>query len=585
MLEDLDAIDWGALTHAYGQADNVPDLIRGLTSADPEVWVGALSGLYDTLCHQASTIYDATPPAVPFLIELLGHRTVRCRGKLLRFLGDTALATSFLAAHEHLSYYARQRDTEEFRRNLAEEMSWVRRTREAIWDGLDVYLDLLGDLDRRLRLNAPYALGLLAAHAGDEMPDDVRRRDPYRLVAEAMARQFEEEPGELVRASLAFGLGCLAPHRPEAAALLERTAADPAVSRPVRVAAAYCLAGLPAELPPAALDILLAALADRDATDHLFDSDQPGMEDKHHPLAKGYRQAGMPLGEQSGTGYDPDDVGKDEDFQFPWFHGWPTVRTLERLVGRGPAYVDRLLPVVLPYLDRATSHTGEGVARPALRLVFGDRKVTPAMTRADLTPAQAEVLRHLYDNPLLWAAMLANVGMAFMAFGLPDRRTDWARLLDIEEKPPTDAEIEALLARIAPHQQFFGKGPTVRRLNLRQIGTPAFLPHLRQFPELVDLDLSGIPLTDADLAPLLDLPKLKRLEMGGSHITDAGARLLAELRNLGELNVSLSRITDAGLEALQRLENLFSLYLYKVPVSDEAVRRFEAARPGCRVHR
>jgi hypothetical protein len=400
-----------------------------------------------------------------------------------------------------------------------------------------------------------------------------------------LARQLEEEPNELVRASLVFGLGCLAPYRPEVADLLGRTAANPAAGRPVRVAAAYCLAGLDAELPPAALDVLLAALADRPGTDHLFDAGKPGMEDKHHPLAKGYRQAGVPLGEESGTGYDPDDVGKDEDFRFPWIDGWPTFMILERLAGRGAACLDRLVPVVLPYLDGANSYTAESVARPALRLVFGSRKVTREMTRQDLTPAQAEVLRHLYDNPLLWARSIDNVESVFREFGLPPDRPDWARLLGIEEKPLTAAEIDALLARIAPQQQSCWKGPTVRRLNLRQIGTPAFLPHLKQFPELEHLDLSGIPLGDGDLTHLRELPKLKNLQIPGARITDAGAGVLAGLRGLCELNVSLTRLTDAGLTALEALENLYALHLYKVAVRDAAVRRFEAARPGCRVHR
>jgi hypothetical protein len=94
MLDKLDAIDWDRLTHAYGHAGDVPALIRALTSPDPEQWVGALSGLYDALCHQTCTVYEATPPAIPFLLELLGHRQVRCRGKILGFLGDAARATS-----------------------------------------------------------------------------------------------------------------------------------------------------------------------------------------------------------------------------------------------------------------------------------------------------------------------------------------------------------------------------------------------------------------------------------------------------------------------------------------------------------
>src|SRR5207237_10305385 len=37
MLEGLDAVEWASLTHAYGEAADVPGLIRELLSSDPEV--------------------------------------------------------------------------------------------------------------------------------------------------------------------------------------------------------------------------------------------------------------------------------------------------------------------------------------------------------------------------------------------------------------------------------------------------------------------------------------------------------------------------------------------------------------------
>ncbi len=587
MLEGLPAIDWDNLTHAYGQAGNIPALIRGLASPDPEEWVGALSGLYDTLCHQTCTVYQATAPAVPFLIELLGHKRVRCRGGILLFLGDAARATSYLAAHSDLSADEKERETEEFQQQLAEELEWGRQTREAVWNGLDVYLDLLADLDKRLRVMVPYTLGLLVEHAGEEMPEGVRRRDPYRLMAEPLARQFEEEPNELVRASLVFGLNCLAPHRPEVGPLLERLLVDPAAGRAVKLSAALCLSGGGRKPSPVALDVLVGALQTPKETNRLFDSDEPGMEGKHHPLAKAYRQAGTPLGEEAGVGHDPDDVGKDEDFTFPWLRmtGGPTQNILWRLADPDADCLVRILPAMIPYLDQANPYTAESICRPILRLVFGDRKVTPQTTRADLTPGQAEVLKHLYDNLLLWATAIANVGIAFRKFGLTDRRSDWARLLGLEERPLTDPEIEAILLRIAPEQQYLSDRPRIKRLNLREIGTPAFLPHLKQFSELEELDLWGVKLKDEDLDHLAHLPRLRMLHIPGSAITDVGAEVLARLSNLADLNLSGARLTDKGLDALQRLDKLHTLWLWKVPVSDEAVARFNKARPRCKVSR
>ncbi len=580
MLEGLVAIDWDRLTHAYGEAGDVPDLLRGLTSPDPEVWVGAMSGLYDTICHQTCTVYEATATAVPFLLELLGERQVRCRGRILQFLGDAARATSYLAAHGGLSHYDARRETAEFQDQLAEELGWVRATREAIWSGLDLYLDLLTDLDRRIRIIVPYTLGLLCGRAVEEMPEAVRQREPFRLLAERMARHLDEEPSELVRASLVFGLASLLPHRPEVRELLEGQVVEPLPSLQVRLSAALGLAGA-GSLTPAVFDILVTALDSPDETNALFDSDQPAMESRHHPISKFYARLDGPMDPTE----EPDDHGKDEDFRFPWIDGWVTDRILNRLAGVPEETLPRLVPVLTPYLDRATPYTCENVAGPILRLVFGDRKVTSNTRRDDLTPAQVDVLRHLYDNLSLWATNIGNVGLAFMKFGLPYRRAEWARLLDIEERPLSDAEIVAILDRLAPQQQYRRERDAIKRLNLRQIGTPAFLPHLSAYPDLVDLDLSGVSITDADLVHIRPLTKLERLHLAGAKLTDASVPMLLTMRELRDLNLSGSHLTDAGLAALVGLENLHSLYLGRANVSDEAVRRFQQARPKCRLTR
>ncbi|MBE7484718.1 MAG: HEAT repeat domain-containing protein [Polyangiaceae bacterium] len=71
MLDGLDDIDWGCLTHAYGPASDVPGLIRGLLSADKPQRDSALRELFSSIWHQG-TVYEAAIHALPFLIELLG---------------------------------------------------------------------------------------------------------------------------------------------------------------------------------------------------------------------------------------------------------------------------------------------------------------------------------------------------------------------------------------------------------------------------------------------------------------------------------------------------------------------------------
>ena len=66
MFDGLDDIDWASLKHAYGSAADVPAMIRQLASEDRG---DALHAAYGNIFHQG-TRYQATPVAIPFLIEI-----------------------------------------------------------------------------------------------------------------------------------------------------------------------------------------------------------------------------------------------------------------------------------------------------------------------------------------------------------------------------------------------------------------------------------------------------------------------------------------------------------------------------------
>src|SRR6266498_4123599 len=70
MLEDLDTIDWSKLKHAYGEASDVPELIRHLLSEDRDARKKSIYELFGNIWHQG-TVYEASSYAVPFLQELL----------------------------------------------------------------------------------------------------------------------------------------------------------------------------------------------------------------------------------------------------------------------------------------------------------------------------------------------------------------------------------------------------------------------------------------------------------------------------------------------------------------------------------
>lgn len=70
-LHGLDEVPWAELTHAYGSAADVPELLRELAS---DTVLNATDGdalfeLYGNIFHQGSR-YQATPHAVPFIAEI-----------------------------------------------------------------------------------------------------------------------------------------------------------------------------------------------------------------------------------------------------------------------------------------------------------------------------------------------------------------------------------------------------------------------------------------------------------------------------------------------------------------------------------
>lgn len=85
MLTGIEEVDWASLGHAYGPADDVPELLRGLASADPAERETALDGMYGAVHHQGD-VYDSTLACIPFLLELVADPAVQDRGCIVELL-------------------------------------------------------------------------------------------------------------------------------------------------------------------------------------------------------------------------------------------------------------------------------------------------------------------------------------------------------------------------------------------------------------------------------------------------------------------------------------------------------------------
>ncbi|WP_436786577.1 hypothetical protein [Yinghuangia sp. YIM S10712] len=69
MFDGLDGIDWASMHHAYGTADEVPDILRALRSPDPGERYKALDRYHSAVHHQGD-VYSYTTVSLPFSSNL-----------------------------------------------------------------------------------------------------------------------------------------------------------------------------------------------------------------------------------------------------------------------------------------------------------------------------------------------------------------------------------------------------------------------------------------------------------------------------------------------------------------------------------
>jgi hypothetical protein len=207
--EALNRIDWNGLKHAHGRAGGLPDLLRALWSADRRERRSAYESLEEDLHHQL-TRYQASAPAVPFIIDVVADESALDRHLALRLLSDLAVGdeSAWLTDGSTVEQLRREVDrkagmtVEELENDLAE---WVaaepdeasRRAREetaefldvvefrdaerwelaaynAVRAGVAVFAEALKSADPLVRTGAAHVLGWFAEERSVIMPHLVR---------------------------------------------------------------------------------------------------------------------------------------------------------------------------------------------------------------------------------------------------------------------------------------------------------------------------------------------------------------------------------------------------------------------------
>ena len=195
MLEGLDKIRWDRLEHAYGSAQDVPELIKQLATAEGDPWENddhPLRTLFTNIWHQCST-YEATAFAVPFLVELSASQSTPCRSEILMLLASIATGVP------------RLRPPGGSRRK---ESPHVNRARQEVVRHESIFVKLLHDGDVKVRAGAAHVLGSFPERASS--------------YSAPLREAILHESNDLMRAGMLLCLGSLRDSSENSIQLLEQ---------------------------------------------------------------------------------------------------------------------------------------------------------------------------------------------------------------------------------------------------------------------------------------------------------------------------------------------------------------------------
>lgn len=335
MLDTLDDIDWGRLEHAYGSAADVPDMIRRLADPDEDVRDEAFYEAYGNIFHQGSR-YQATAPAVPFLLELLAAPDYPSRDSLLYLLAALTIGYDDIfipgGLHPELAYWrarheqlTREGDESETWPSEADWLGWTTDIYDAVSEGLPRFIDALADESEAVRAASAYLLAWLpeARHASSapllntaqrDEDDDVRATALISLALSTPPGSTElhahadaigvllDDPAPVVRFGAAFALAARLPDHPARAKALD------VLIEAVGLAgeedgAHWSLPFHDGDFGSVAADLLVAVAADDAET--IVDALLPAIDTMSTPQAAHVATAGLQLVFPEGFGGDP----------------------------------------------------------------------------------------------------------------------------------------------------------------------------------------------------------------------------------------------------------------------------------------
>lgn len=199
MLETIDSINWGDFNHFLGNARDIPQTLRNLTSSDPKIHQNARNYLYECLFHQGTVCgADLYITVLPYLIEFLAEPILK-EGWLLNFISQLVLVFkgNTITINSPLEMFFFQNQIINSQVNL---VTYSKECAifvcEAAERGCQVYQKILKNELSILRLQTAYLLGLFTDTSGNNL--------------DCLKLHFTSESDERVRAAIVLSASSIA---------------------------------------------------------------------------------------------------------------------------------------------------------------------------------------------------------------------------------------------------------------------------------------------------------------------------------------------------------------------------------------
>ena len=163
----------------------------------------------------------------------------------------------------------------------------------------------------------------------------------------------------------------------------------------------------------------------------------------------------------------------------------------------------------------------------------------------------------------------------------PDPSARWVQLPQVADSTLTNLASDYLsISRIAGNSE---------ALSVVLFPPPEYdaktVTELRRIAKnIVQLDLSGLPIGSSEIDVISTFTHLERLEIDKTPIGDAEVQKLAPLKNIGLLKIYSTSITDKSISTFKKWTDLKSLYLWDTQVTAGAVASLKKERPSLTVN-